>query len=77
MPCALDGSSQTALMLGTRASLAPASDLASVGQRAAQCGQVLVINSLGLFQAKGADFAAPGEAAPSALRTTTPVISPG
>jgi hypothetical protein len=40
----LDGYSQPALMLGARACLAPASNLATIGQITTQSGHVFVID---------------------------------
>lgn len=72
MSCALDCNGQSALMLETRTCLAPAPDLAPIGQIAAQSAQVLVVNGFRLLQAETAHFLA--SAVPpsvSALPATT------
>lgn len=66
VPCALDGRSQAALVLGARASLAAGLDLASLSEKSARRRYFLVVDSPFLVQAEGTDFA-PWLPAPATL----------
>ena len=73
MPCALDGYGQSTLVFGAGSSLAAILDLATVCHKAAQRGDILVVDSFRLLKAKGADFASLLEA-PSTI-VSSPIAS--
>jgi hypothetical protein len=54
MPSPLDGNGQSPLVPGTSAGFAPVFNFATLGHEAAQGSQVLIVDRLCLFQAKGA-----------------------